>query len=130
MEGPLIAANTAALASASRSAHIVAEFLKDVPTARRELEPVLIELFSLQETLGRLQNVVLPVPLFAPLVGVIRGCTDVCRRIDGALDSCGDGSLRSGRWVVTETSVEIRGLGRILGFCQKTAQVTFQAVDM
>lgn len=130
MEGPLIAANTAALVSASRCAQIIASFLRDVPAADRELKPLLDELFDLQSTLERLQDVVLPVPLFAPLVGVIRGCTDVCSRIEGALDGCGDGSLRSGRWAVTETSFEVLGLGRVLGFCLRIAQLVFEAVDL
>ncbi|ROW06745.1 hypothetical protein VMCG_04024 [Cytospora schulzeri] len=130
MDGPLIAANTAAHVSASRSAQIATDFLRDVPAAQRELEPLLIELFEVRGTLERLQDVILPVPLFAPLVGVIRGCTDVCSRIDGVLSQCGDGSLRSGRWAVTEASVEIQGLSRVLGFCRRTAQLTFEAVDL
>lgn len=130
MDGPLIAASTAALVAASRSAQAATDFLSDVPAAHRELKPLLVELFDLQGTLERLQDVVLPVPLFAPLVGVIRGCTDVCSRVDGVFSLCGDGPLRSGRWAVTEASVEIRALGRVLGFCRMTAQLAFEAVDL
>ena len=129
MDGPLIAANTAALAGAARSAHVTTDFLKDVPAAQRELQPVLTDLLDLRGLLERLQDAPLPDSLCTPLVGVVRGCTDICGRIDGVLYRCGDGPLRSGRWAVTETSVEIRGLRRVLGLCRRTAQSALEIVD-
>ncbi|POS71952.1 hypothetical protein DHEL01_v209650 [Diaporthe helianthi] len=128
MDGPIIAATTAALAAATQTAYIVTEFLRDVPPAHAELESVLIDLFDLRGFFERLQHSVPPHPLCNPLIGVTRGCTDVCARIDSALAGCGDGPLRTGRWALTDASVEVRRLSRALGFCRQTVQFAFEAV--
>ncbi|KAI3398732.1 hypothetical protein diail_8598 [Diaporthe ilicicola] len=129
MDGPIIAATTAALAAASQTAYVVTDFLKDVPPAHSELESVLIELFDLRGFFERLQHLAPPDALCHPLIGVTRGCTDVCARIDSALAGCGDGPLRSGRWAITDASVDIRRLGRALGFCRQTLQFAFEAIS-
>lgn len=129
MDGPLVAATTAALASAARTAQTTTDFLRDVPEAHLELEPVLIELFDLRGLLDRLQDVALHGPLFVPLVGVVHGCTDICGRIDRVLSGCGDGPLSSERWVHLKVAVEIQRLNMVMGFCRRTVQLTLEAVD-
>ncbi|KAH8778576.1 hypothetical protein F5883DRAFT_639074 [Diaporthe sp. PMI_573] len=127
MDGPIIAATTAALAAATQTAYIITDFLRDVPPAHAELESVLIELFDLRGFFERLQHSAAPDPLCNPLIGVTRGCTDVCARIDSALAGCGDGPLRTGRWALTDASVDVRRLSRALGFCRQTIQFAFEA---
>ncbi|KUI73615.1 hypothetical protein VM1G_09453 [Cytospora mali] len=129
MDGDLVAANTAALAGVLHSSQSATDFLRDVPAAHDELEPVLLELFNLEGILERSQDVALPVPLFAPLAGVIRGCTEICGRIDGVLSRCGDDTLRSGRWVTTEASVNVRRLRKVLEFCRRTVKLALEATD-
>lgn len=129
MDGPIIAATTAALAAATQTAYIVTDFLRDVPPAHSELESVLIELFDLRGFFERLQHLTPPDPLCHPLIGVTRGCTDVCARIDSTLAGCGDGPLRSGRWAITDASVDIRRLSRALAFCRQTLQFAFEAIS-
>lgn len=128
MDGPIIAATTAALAAATQTAYIVTDFLRDVPPAHAELESVLIELFDLRGFFERLQHSAPPDVLCNPLIGVTRGCTDVCARIDSALAGCGDGPLRTGRWALTDASVDVRRLSRALGFCRQTVQFAFEAI--
>ncbi|KAJ0124784.1 hypothetical protein J7T55_006125 [Diaporthe amygdali] len=129
MDGPIIAATTAALAAATQTAYIVTDFLKDVPPAHSELESVLIELFDLRGFFERLQHLTPPDVLCHPLIGVTRGCTDVCGRIDSVLTGCGDGPLRSGRWALTDASVDIRRFSKALGFCRQTVQFAFEAIS-
>ncbi|ROW08533.1 hypothetical protein VPNG_06141 [Cytospora leucostoma] len=76
MDGPFVAANTAALAAAARSVQIATDFLREVPAAQDEVEPVLAELCDLRGILECLQNVTLPDPLFAPLTRVVRAAPD------------------------------------------------------
>ncbi|KAK7740326.1 hypothetical protein SLS63_001528 [Diaporthe eres] len=110
------------------TAYIVTDFLRDVPPAHSELESVLIELFDLRGFFERLQHNAPPDVLCNPLIGVTRGCTDACARIDSCLAGCGDGPLRSGRWALTDASVDIRRLARALGFCRQTVQFAFEAI--
>lgn len=128
MDGPIIAATTAALAAATQTAYIVTDFLRDVPPAHSELESVLIDLFDLRGFFERIQHSAPPESLCNPLIGVTRGCTDVCARIDSALAGCGDGPLRTGRWALTDASVDVRRLSRALGFCRQTVQFAFEAI--
>lgn len=130
MDGPFVAANTAALAAAARSVQIATDFLSEVPAAQNEVEPVLAELCDLRGILECLQNVTLPDPLFAPLTRVVRGCTDICRCIDGIFTECGDGPLRPGRWALTEAPFETRRLERVLEAFRKTVKLTMEAIDL
>ena len=103
-------ATSAALAAIGQTGHSITDFVRDVPFARTNLDPLTYELSDLRTLLERLQDgVVIPPPLQASTLSLVGGCGLVLARIDSVLADCGDGPLRSGRWV-TKAKDEIRGL--------------------
>lgn len=130
MDAPLIAATTAALTETDRTTQIANDFLDGVTSAQDELEPVLVELFGLSGLLKQLQTVYIPNQLQPPLTWVVRGCSDICKRIDAVLSRCGDGTPRTGRWALTDAPVEIDELKTSLQLCRRTLEIVVEGLEL
>ena len=130
MSGLLIAATTAALTEVDRTTHMANTFLDEVTSAQDELEPVLVELFGLGGLLRQLRNADTPKELQPPVTRVIRGCADICKRTDAVLSGCGDGSLRSRRWALTDAPVEIQESRVGLEACRRTVEIVVEALEL
>lgn len=130
MDGPLIAATTAALTGVDRTTHLANIFLHDVTSSQEDLEPVLVELFGLGGGLQQLQAAAVPAELQPPLTSVVRDCSINCSRIDAVLSGCGDGTSRSGRWALTDAPVEIGQLKTSLEVSRRALEIVVEALDL
>lgn len=130
MDGPLIAATTAALTEVDRLTLLVNKFVSDVTSSQDDLEPVLVEFFGLGCILQQIQPVVVPSELQLPLTAVVRGCLLSCSRIDAILSGCGEGTSRSVGWALTDAPVEIEGLNASLEVCRRATEIVLEALDL
>lgn len=130
MDGSLSAAATAALDEADRTALLANNFVHDISSSQEELEPVLVDLFGLVGLLKQLQDVDVPGQLQPSLARVIWACSDICRCVTTVLTGCGDGTLRSRRWALTDAPAEVEGMRANLQNCTRTLEIAAEGLKL
>lgn len=131
MDGSLLAATSAALGGVDRTTHLTNDFVQDVTSSQEELEPVLVDLFGLGGLLDQLRGVgAIPHVLQPSLTRIVWSCCDICKFMDAVLAGCGDGTLRSRRWALTDAPVEIEGLKANMENCTRTLEIVVEALKM
>lgn len=130
MEGSWSAAAIAALDEADRTTVLANNFVHDISSSNEELEPVLVELFGLGSLLKQLQDVDVPGRLQPPVTRVIWACSDICRYLGAVLSGCGDDTLRSRRWALTDAPAEVEGLKANLQNCIRTLEIVAEALKV
>lgn len=91
---------------------------------------MLVDLFGLGSLLDELRNAGIPHVLQPSLTRIVWSCCDICKFIDAVLTGCGDGTLRSRRWALTDAPVEIEGLKANMENCTRTLEVVVEALKM
>lgn len=132
----LMAASSAALSEESLTTCTINDFLDDVTTAQVELEPVLADLYELGRSLEQHRGE-LDVQGFdahgherlgPSLTWAIRSSADVCSQIRSVLTRAEGCHQRREQWALTDASVQVEELRKLLQPLRRTVEVVYGAL--